>query len=243
MFEVGRLDFDSAAARDALPEAYRRWRASRLGSITDALEERLVLELAGPVEGRRVLDIGCGDGALVAALARRGAIVTGLDRNPVMLAAARARLDASGLETALCEGDGAALLCPDNTFDLVTAVTVLCFVADATRVLAEIARVLRPGGRLVIGELGRWSLWAARRRVASCLGHKTWRAATFQTAGELRGLVRSAGLHPRAVRGAIFYPPCGVCASLLAPIDYGVGRLTTAGAAFIAVAAVKPVAT
>jgi SAM-dependent methyltransferase len=49
-----------------LPDAYRRWRARRLGQITDGLEEDLILELIGSPVGRRILDAGCGDGVLAA---------------------------------------------------------------------------------------------------------------------------------------------------------------------------------
>ena len=60
----------------------------------------------------------------------------------------------------------------------------------------EMRRVLgsteRPGGRLVIGELGRWSLWAAIRRVRGWLGSPTWRAARFRSASDLRALVQGA---------------------------------------------------
>jgi 2-polyprenyl-3-methyl-5-hydroxy-6-metoxy-1,4-benzoquinol methylase len=66
-------------AHPVCPAAYEEWRSSRLGQITDALEERLLLDLLGPVRGLAVLDVGCGDGVLASALARRGAQVTGLD--------------------------------------------------------------------------------------------------------------------------------------------------------------------
>ena len=78
-----------------LPAAYEEWRSSRLGQITDALEERLLLDLLGPVRGLAVLDVGCGDGVLASALARRGAQVTGLDMDPKMLAAAERRARAN----------------------------------------------------------------------------------------------------------------------------------------------------
>ena len=55
-------------ARDATgqfgPEAYADWRATTLGSVTEAIEQRLILHLAGEVNGRIILDVGCGDGAL-----------------------------------------------------------------------------------------------------------------------------------------------------------------------------------
>jgi SAM-dependent methyltransferase len=55
---------------------------------------------------------------------------------------------------------------PDS-FDAVTAVTVLCFMRDPVAALKELARVVRPGGRVVVGELTRWSAWALQCRLAA----------------------------------------------------------------------------
>jgi SAM-dependent methyltransferase len=126
-----------------------------------------------------------------------------------------------------------------ESFDVVAAITILCFVPDAAPVFHEMARVLRPGGRLVIGELGKWSSWAAMRRMRAWLGSRLWRSARFRTARELRALAKQAGLEPETLRGAIYYPRCGLAARLLAPCDRALGRLTTFGAAFLALAAVK----
>lgn len=68
---------------------------------------------------------------------------------------------------------------PDASFDFVLAGTVLCFLRDAQAALREISRVLVPGGRLVIGELGRWTAWAAGRRIRGWQGDPTWRRARF----------------------------------------------------------------
>jgi len=103
------------------------------------------------------------------------------------------------------------------------------------------ARVLKPGGRLVIGELGRWSLWAGHRRIRGWFGHPTWRAAMFRTPVELHGLASAAGLNVVEARGAVHYPPCGAAARLFAPVDLWLGRRTIFGAAFIAVSATKPI--
>lgn len=231
----------TAQSTEGLTESYAKWRSSRLGQITDALEQQLLFELLGPVADKTLLDVGCGDGALASALARHGAIVTGLDADPVMIAAARRRTEIEGTRLHLVEGQTEKLPFSDAAFDLVVMVTVLCFVRDAERALMEMARVLRPGGRLVIGELGRWSFWAAHRRIRGWLGHPTWRAAMFRTATELRGLVHAAGLDLVEIRGAVHYPPHGIAARVLAPIDLWLGRRTAFGATFIAVSATKPI--
>jgi SAM-dependent methyltransferase len=231
---------EPADALAGLPDAYRRWRASRLGRITDAVEEQLILELVGPPVGLRILDVGCGDAALAVALAQRGALVTGVDADPRMLAAGRARAEACGVAPELVQGDIRALPFAGASFDVVLAVTVLCFVDDAALAVREMARVLRPGGRLAIGELGRWSLWAAKRRLGGWLGSRMWRPATFRTAGALKRLVTDAGLAVTAVRGAVYYPPLGAAAALLARCDAWIGERTIAGAAFLVVVGRKP---
>jgi ubiquinone/menaquinone biosynthesis C-methylase UbiE len=157
----------------SLPDTYRRWRRGGLGQITDTLEQKLMLELIGGPAGLRILDAGCGDGVLTAALAQRGAVVTGVDADPRMLAASRARVQEMAVAVEFVEGDIRALPFPDAAFDVVIAVTVLCFVPHAERAVREMARVLKPGGRMVFGELGRWNLWAARRRVSGWLGSAT----------------------------------------------------------------------
>jgi SAM-dependent methyltransferase/nucleoside phosphorylase len=224
-------------AQSSLPDAYRRWRASRLGTLTDALEEALILELIGSPAGLRILDAGCGDGALATALRATVRILT--VSTPIRACWRRpARAEAMGLPRRSRRVISAR--CRSRRADVVVAVTVLCFVPDAEHAVREMARVLRPGGRLVIGELGRWNLWAAKRRIKGWFGSATWQAAKFRTAHELERLVMSAGLDLTATRGAIFYPPDGAAAALLAPCDPWLGRRTTMGAAFLAVAGRKP---
>jgi ubiquinone biosynthesis O-methyltransferase len=229
----------NAADISDLTESYRRWRESRLGQITDTLEERLILDLLGPVEGLRVLDVGSGDGVLACVLARRGARVTGVDADPWMLAAARRRARAESVDLELLHGRAEKLPFAEGTFDRVVAVTVLCFVQQADRAIDEMARVLKPGGRLVIGELGKWSVWAAIRRIRGWLDAPTWKLASFRTTNELRSLVETHGLTVEHASGSIYYPPNGLAAVLLAPVDPWLARWTSIGAAFVAVAAVK----
>lgn len=223
------------------PEAYVRWRASELGSITEGLERRLILDLAGDVRGRSVLDIGCGDGDLAVELSKRGAHVAGIDASESMIEAAKLRAGRDQVDVEFQVAAAQHLPFPSERFDIVIAVTILCFVEDVAPVFNEMARVLRPGGRLVIGELGKWSTWAAMRRVRGWLGSPLWRQGKFRTPKELYALAKQAGLTPETVNGAIYYPRWGVAARFLAPYDQSIGRRTTLGSAFLALHATKAV--
>ena len=103
-------------------------------------------EAAGVAKGLRLLDVGCGTGCVAREAARRGAAVTGLDPNEGMLAVAR-RLDPQ-----IDWRDGVAEDIPfdDGTFDAVTCQFGLMFFGDRVKALAEMWRVTRPGGRLVV---------------------------------------------------------------------------------------------
>ncbi|AEE44573.1 class I SAM-dependent methyltransferase [Cellulomonas fimi] len=104
--------------------------------------------LAGDVRGRHVLDAGCGAGALTARLRDRGATVSGFDASAAMVALARERLgdDVDVRVAAL----GEPLPYDDASFDDAVSSLVLHYLEDWGPALAELRRVLRPGGRLVV---------------------------------------------------------------------------------------------
>ncbi|HBK08586.1 MAG TPA: class I SAM-dependent methyltransferase [Acetobacteraceae bacterium] len=222
------------------PAVYATWRRSSLGDITETLERRLILRLAGPLQGQSVLDVGCGDGTLALDAVRSGAArVVGCDPDPRMIARAAEQAARAGADISLAVARSQALPFADASFDAVTCITVLAFVPDAAGAIREMARVLRPGGRLVIGDLGRWSCWAVRRRIRGWFGAALWRGARFRSAGELAAMAASAGLTVDAINGAIFYPPWTALARRMAPLDPALGQVTTLGAAFVTVRATK----
>ena len=114
------------------------------------------------------------------------------------------------------------------------------FRRNAAPVFGEIGRVLGPGGRLVIGELGKWSSWAAVRRIRAWAGSQLWQRGRFRTAGELQNLAKQAGLVPGPVRGAVLNSRWVTAARVMAPLDEVIARFTTIGAAFLALSAQKP---
>lgn len=212
-----------------------RWGNPSLGALAEALEYDLILRLAQADRGQHWLDVGCGDGALVEKLARTGADVTGVDADPAAIARAKRRNVGKFLAAS-----GTSLPFPDGSFDGVCAVTVLCLVPSPDRVIAEMARVLKPGGVCILGELGRWSTWALSRRLRGFAGNRFWRAARFFDRAMLTDLVQGAGLTPTAFRGAVYFPPIPVVASIMAPADRFLPRhMGQWGAAFLALRVVK----
>jgi len=157
-----------------------------------------------------------------------------------MIAAAQKRAKEHGTDVRFDIARAEALPFETASFDVVIAVTVLCFVEDATTAVDEMVRVLKPGGHLIVGELGRYSTWAALRRIKGWLGSPVWRAAQFRSAAELKQLAQEASLTDISVFGAIYYPPLGYAARLMAPIDPWLGRWTTVGAAFLVLVATNP---
>jgi ubiquinone/menaquinone biosynthesis C-methylase UbiE len=145
-FSADSLDPPGLNDYDSFAEGYT---ASNETSFVNTYYERpAMLALAGDVAGRRILDAGCGSGPLFEALRDRGAIMTGIDKSAGMLEQARRRLgDDADLQVAEL---GSPLPFPDDTFDDVTASLVLHYLQDWGPALAELWRVLKPGGRLIV---------------------------------------------------------------------------------------------
>ncbi|MBI3242818.1 MAG: class I SAM-dependent methyltransferase [Chloroflexi bacterium] len=100
--------------------------------------------------GEYVLDVACGAGQLCFPAARAGAIVTGVDIAANLVEQARARAAAEGLNIRFDEGDAEALPYPDKSFDTVLSLIGAMFAPRPERVAAELVRVCRPGGRILM---------------------------------------------------------------------------------------------
>ncbi len=138
-------------------QGYDAWYQTPLGAAMDRGQKSLVWQLAQPAAGESALDVGTGTGNYACELAQQGLQVVGRDPSEAMLAEARRKPCDVTWEQGMAE----ELPYADGRFDLVLSVTALEFMDDPEQALAEMVRVTRPGGRVVIGTLNAASPWGA----------------------------------------------------------------------------------
>lgn len=128
------------------------WMAGDYGTFAKYMEPGALDILASwqIPSGSRMLDIGCGAGQITIPAARTGVQATGVDIATNSLEQARARAAAEGLKVQFDEGDAEQLLYPDASFDTVVSVVGAMFAPRPERVAAEMVRVCRPGGRIMM---------------------------------------------------------------------------------------------
>jgi 2-polyprenyl-6-hydroxyphenyl methylase/3-demethylubiquinone-9 3-methyltransferase len=210
--------FDAAAPRWWDPDGEFR-------PLHDLNPARLdYIEARAGLAGKRVLDVGCGGGLLAEGMARRGAIVTGIDLAPEALAVARLHAIESGVAVeyrqiaveALAEAD------PGN-WDLVTCLEMLEHVPDPAAVVASLARLVRPGGHVLCSTINRNAKAFALAIVGAeyvmrLLPMGTHRYARLIRPSELSRWARAAGLELADLAG-LEYDPLGRKARVTADVS------------------------
>jgi ubiquinone/menaquinone biosynthesis C-methylase UbiE len=161
--------------------------------------KRLVLDHAAIAAGDTVLDLGCGTGtlALMAHADQPSATYTGLDADPAILERARAKANAAGTAIAFDQALADDLPYDADSFDVVLTTLFFHHLDDTTKraAAAEIVRVLKPGGRLVVADFGRPQDPLMRVAVTATVQLLDGRATTsLNVAGRLPDLLREAGL-------------------------------------------------
>jgi demethylmenaquinone methyltransferase / 2-methoxy-6-polyprenyl-1,4-benzoquinol methylase len=129
--------------------------SSALSFGQDPRWRRALVSAVAPAAGERVLDVATGTGMVAAELlARSGCSVVGIDQSAEMLAGARARFDGRSPAVELIEGQAESLPFADESFDALTVTYLLRYVDDPRATMRELARVVRPGGRVGSLEFG-----------------------------------------------------------------------------------------
>ena len=138
---------------EGLPQRYDRTGAV-MSFGQDPRWRRAMVDAVAPQPGQRVLDVATGTGMVAFALAQRGAEVTALDQSDAMLAVARRRATPAGGSVRFVTGEAEHLPFADASFDALTFTYLLRYVDDPQATLTELARVLKPGGRIGMVEFG-----------------------------------------------------------------------------------------
>jgi 2-polyprenyl-6-hydroxyphenyl methylase / 3-demethylubiquinone-9 3-methyltransferase len=176
----------------------------RFGYMRRVITEDLHLELTG----LELLDVGCGGGLLAEEFARLGCAVTGVDPSAESLNVARAHATAQGLRIRYEGASGEALPFPADSFDVVYCCDVLEHVNDVGQVIAESARVIKPGGVYLYDTINR--TWRSRLIIIGLLQEWTWTAlmppglhdwSMFIRPEELARLLTQCGLTPDGLTG------------------------------------------
>lgn len=213
--------------------ALHRMNPARLEFIRHCLAELCPPNAAPfqPLAGLRILDIGCGGGILAEPLARMGAQVTGIDAAEAAIRTARAHARRQGLAIDYRRAQAEDLSAAGEDFDAVCALEIIEHVADPETFIHDAARLVRPGGAIILSTLNRTANsfflgvvaaeyilgWAPR-------GTHDWRK--FLRPSELTHMLRRNGCAVARLSGIVFDPIAG--GFRLHPDDLGINYLLAA---------------
>lgn len=179
-----------------------------INPVRFAYFQRVIAGTADAPAGRTLLDVGCGGGFLTEEFAKVGYQVTGLDPSPHLVEVATSHARLGGLSVRYLTGYGEKLPFPEASFDYVTCCDVLEHVDAVGPVVAEIARVLKPGGMLLFDTINRtWVSWLFIIKVAQDWKSTAWEAprthvwSKFIRPKELEAVAESHGLRCTGLRG------------------------------------------
>jgi 2-polyprenyl-6-hydroxyphenyl methylase/3-demethylubiquinone-9 3-methyltransferase len=186
---------------------------ARMQFIRDAIARHFARSTTDlrPLTGLRVLDIGCGGGLVAEPLARLGAIVTAIDPAAENIAAARAHATPLGLAIDYRAVEVEHLVAAEETFDGVLCLEVVEHVPDPAAFLAMVAKLVRPGGLMIVSTINR-TLKAYALAIVGAeyvlrwlpVGTHQW--DRFVTTGEMVRYVAGAGLEEPRFEGLVYNP-------------------------------------
>ena len=194
-------------ADPAMAEGFDALRFSGpIGRLIADTQERKIAAFLAPLEGRRILDVGTGTGRAAIALARRGAIVTGVDASAEMLQVAKRRAADAGVPenpergagVTFIRGDAHRLDFADRSFDAVVCLRVLMHTPDWRASLGELCRV--SAGRVVFDYPSLWSA-AAVQAVTRRIVHVVKPSVEAYRVFSPRAIASALAAHGFAVRG------------------------------------------
>lgn len=212
----------------------RRW-FGPIGRYVHDTYERLVFEIVPLSEDTRLLELGCGTGRLTVPLAECVGHVTALDLSRQMLAVTRRRLEERGTadRVSLVEGSAKEVAFRNGEFDVIVSFNTINHIPGYEDVVYEAARMLRPGGALVLGYPSLLSLYFPYAMLTNLLRKSPRRGVytRWPRTGRIRSAAKKCGLYMDSARGGFHFPPLRneVVARVVAAGLERVGRLCESG--------------
>jgi 2-polyprenyl-6-hydroxyphenyl methylase/3-demethylubiquinone-9 3-methyltransferase len=186
---------------------------TRIGIIKTALTAHFERDAKStrPLEGLRLLDLGCGGGLIAEPMARLGATVTGVDPSEASIAVAAAHAERLGLSIDYQCAEAENLAEEGNSFDVVLALEIIEHVADPFGFVATCAELVAPGGLLVVSTLNRTIRALALAKIGAeyllnWVPRGTHQFRRFVTPRDLRLAFEAAGLEPVPPVGMTYHP-------------------------------------
>lgn len=204
---MSRLPKTPHATKPMTPETYDAWYHTPRGGWIADVEYRLLRDHLRAARGASVLDVGCGTGHFTRRLAQDGFVVTGIDPDADMIRYAAAQ----GGGVIYRVADARALPFPARSFDLVIAITSLCFIHQQQLAVAEMSRVARV--RVALGLLNRHSLLYQRKGRYGGAG--AYGGAHWHTPRAARRLLCEINVHSIEIRSALYFPSGGMLARVV----------------------------
>lgn len=212
--EIAREAIDAKALAEHKRAVRGMWAAGDYSAV--AARElwplgKRIIERVGVRPGERVLDVACGTGNAAIRAAQAGGRVVGLDLTPELLEAARRRAAEAGVEVEWVQGDAEALPFANESFDVVVSILGVMFAPRHELAARELARVLRPGGRIA---LCNWTTDARISQVFRTVGRYlppppelASPPALWGAEEHVRSLFAGSGIELRCERGSLAFPP------------------------------------
>ncbi len=166
------------------------------GKKLNEIEEKLIAEFLKEIPKSEMLELGCGTGHWTNFFVNHGFNVTATDISDEMLKFAKLK----NIEAEFIKADSQNIPFPDNSFSVVSSITMLEFVNDQDKVINEIYRVLKPGGWLILGCLNKFSELGKNKE-----NDETFKDAKFLSIEELNNKLRLFG-NPKIKSGVYFSP-------------------------------------
>jgi len=166
-------------------KAYEQWAKRPEIKRTEALEQRMMMDMLDPMRGKFVLEVGCGSGSSLIPFIEKGLLVTGIDPSPYMLDIAQRQV---GNRADLHRGSGEDLPFEDNSFHYVCLNSTLEFVEDYELVIEEACRVAK--NKVYIGIMNRFAMKGYRKRINDVLSENTRAQLQHFSVWKIKGILR-----------------------------------------------------